>query len=170
VTSAFTISLSSSSSDVAGNDVVADSTTSVEMWLIRGESRCSARCCKTGDAVGVELVEEGSVRREADRRVEAQCIAVKPSYELAPPRLKHKTAHLWPLDTCSEVLSNHIANLLNHRRGDLDGTRQAGQNQCDGKQIVFDLEARNGSHSCSVCQLLGLDQRKSELTSYHRCW
>ena len=100
VTSAFTISLSSSS-DVAGNEVVADSTTKVEIWLIRGESRCSARCCSTGDAVGVELVEEGSVRREADKRVEAQCIAVKPSCQSAPFRLKHRTTHLWPFDACS---------------------------------------------------------------------
>jgi TolB-like protein len=150
VTRAFTISFSSSS-DVAGSEVVADSTTSVEIWLIKGESRCSARCCKTGDAVGVELVEEGSVRREADKRVEAQCIAVKPSYELAPPRLRHKTAHLWPLDTCSEVLSDHISNLLNYRLGDLDGTRQARQDQRDGKEIILDLEARNGGDSRSVC-------------------
>jgi hypothetical protein len=78
VTSALTISLSSSN-DVAGSEVVADSITSVDIWLISGESRCKARCCKTGEAVGAELVEEGSDLSEEERRVEAQCIAVKPS-------------------------------------------------------------------------------------------
>ena len=71
--------------------------------------------------------------------------------------------HLWPLHACSKVLSNHIANLLDHRFGDLDGTRQARQDQRDGKHIVLDLEARNRSHSRSVGQLLGLDQGKPGL-------
>ena len=70
-TSALTISFSSSR-DAAGSEVVADSTISVEIWLIRGDSRCSVRCCKTGEAVGAVFVEEGSDLRDAERSVDAQ--------------------------------------------------------------------------------------------------
>jgi hypothetical protein len=68
-----------SSSDVAGREVVADSTTKVETWLIKGDSRCRARCWRTGEGTGAVLVDEGKARSDADNSVEAQCIAVKPS-------------------------------------------------------------------------------------------
>jgi len=149
VTSALTISLSSSS-EVGGSEFVADSTTSVEIWLMRGDNRCRVRCCSTGDAVGAELVDEGSDRSEADNKVEAQCTAVKPSYSSAPdPSMPRKT-HLWPLDACAEVLSNHVAHLFNDSFRDLDTTRQTRQDQRDRKQVILDLQIGNRSHSRPV--------------------
>lgn len=71
MTRALTISFISSS-DMADSEVVADSTTRVETWLIKGERRCRARCCSIGDGVGAELVDEGKARRLAESKVDAQ--------------------------------------------------------------------------------------------------
>ena len=159
VTSALTISLSSSS-EVGGSEFVADSTTSVEIWLMRGDNRCEVRCCSTGDAVGAELVDEGSDRSEADNKVEAQCTAVNPSYSSAPDPSIPKETYFWPLDTCTEVLSNHVADLFDNSLRDLDTTRQTRQDQRDRKQVVLDLEIGNRSHSRPVVSALSHPSQK----------
>lgn len=82
-TRALTISFISSI-DVAGREVVADSTTRAETWPMRGERRCRARCCKIGDGAGAEFVDDGRARRLADSRVDVQWTAVKPSCQSAP--------------------------------------------------------------------------------------
>ena len=74
------LTISRSSSRLAGWSVdVADWTTRAETWLMTAGKRCRARCCKTGDGVGAELVDVGNGRREAVRRVEIQCIEVNPT-------------------------------------------------------------------------------------------
>jgi hypothetical protein len=170
VTSALTISFSSSR-DVGESEVVADSTTRVEIWLIKGDSRCRARCCRTGDAVGAELVDEGSDRSDAESKVEAQCTAVRPSCSSASIQRIPTETYLWPLDTCAKVLSNHITDLFHNSFRDLDTARQTRQYQCDRKKVVLDLEIGNRSHSCPDVSAFDTSEPSHlVLTSYHRYW
>lgn len=77
-TRALTISRSSSS-DAGWSEAVADSITRAETWLMIDGKRCKARCCRIGEGVGAELVDEGNGRRDAVSSVEMQWIDVNPT-------------------------------------------------------------------------------------------
>lgn len=59
--------------------------------------------------------------------------------------------HFWSICRGTQVLPNHVCDLLNDSLGHLDTARQTSQDERESKEVVLDLDAGDWVYPCAGC-------------------